>query len=210
MVKKRAVLGTGVILNRSTPVYDLVRGAVYSGNDDTPLIIPADAVVVAGCDPFVRDALEAIAYLVDRPVDYRLAPGRDIAEAMLGRVGLAERTGFYPSELSGGQQQRVAIARALVGQPSLLLADEPTGNLDAGSGEQIHRLLVELNAELGMTMLVVTHEIAFAREVADPVEASHFLVEVIEEMVRKGEHRRLMLSNRAIDAYRRRKHAQAA
>jgi lipoprotein-releasing system ATP-binding protein len=79
------------------------------------------------------------------------------ATDILGRVGLLKRLTHRPSELSGGEQQRVALARAMVLEPSLLLADEPTGNLDRSTGESIHQLFLDLNRERGSTLLVVTH-----------------------------------------------------
>jgi putative ABC transport system ATP-binding protein len=83
---------------------------------------------------------------------------REKALAMLDRVGLAGRTGHYPSQLSGGEQQRVAIARALVHQPRLLLADEPTGNLDSATGARVIELLFGLNRDCASTMILVTHD----------------------------------------------------
>lgn len=87
---------------------------------------------------------------------------RQMAEAILNRVGLADRLNQKVPELSGGEQQRVALARALVLKPAILFADEPTGNLDRRNSEEVHRLLLELNAEMGMSMVVVTHNMELA------------------------------------------------
>jgi lipoprotein-releasing system ATP-binding protein len=88
---------------------------------------------------------------------------RQQAEEILGEVGLKDRMGHKPGELSGGEQQRVAVARALILHPTLLLADEPTGNLDSETGERIIQLIFSLNQAKGVTLIVVTHNEALAR-----------------------------------------------
>ncbi|AJP48489.1 ABC transporter [Rugosibacter aromaticivorans] len=88
---------------------------------------------------------------------------RAVAQAMLARVGLGARLAHYPKHLSGGEQQRVALARAFAMRPQLLLADEPTGNLDAATGAQIIDLMFAMNAEAGTTLILVTHDAQLAR-----------------------------------------------
>lgn len=98
---------------------------------------------------------------VEVPLLYRGTGGKERrkrAEAALERVGLSARTRHYPSQLSGGQQQRVAIARAIVGEPRILLADEPTGNLDSAMGDDVLALLKDLNTRERCTVVMVTHD----------------------------------------------------
>ena len=108
---------------------------------------------------------------VEMPLIYAGEPDRrQRALVALQAVGLAERSNHQPTELSGGQQQRAAIARALVTNPAILLADEPTGNLDSASSVEIMKLMTELNQEHGRTIVLITHEpdiAAFARRVVE-------------------------------------------
>jgi len=102
---------------------------------------------------------------VELPLTYRGMPSserKERVQAALERVGMAHRTKHYPSQLSGGQQQRVAVARAIVGKPLILLADEPTGNLDSKNGEAVMDLLKELHED-GATICMVTHDPRYAR-----------------------------------------------
>ena len=120
---------------------------------------------------------------VELPLLYRSMSGaerRRLARAALEKVGLGARIDHYPSQLSGGQQQRVAIARAIVGQPQVLLADEPTGNLDSKMGGEVMDILLALNAE-GATVVMVTHDEEEARR-------AHRIVRVFDGQLVGREH----------------------
>ena len=88
---------------------------------------------------------------------------KPVAKEMLARVGLSERLNHYPKVMSGGEQQRVALARAFVVKPDVLLADEPTGSLDHATGEKVMALMLDLNQELGTTLVLVTHDVALSQ-----------------------------------------------
>ena len=106
-------------------------------------------------------ALENVAVPLELQGDKNAAK---IGMELLEKVGLADRYHHYPSQLSGGEQQRVAVARAFSNKPAILFADEPTGNLDAETGEKVVELLFNLNKELGTTLVIVTHDIELAQK----------------------------------------------
>ena len=127
---------------------------------------------------------------VELPLTYRGMPSAERKERVqnaLERVGMAHRTKHYPAQLSGGQQQRVAVARAIVGRPLILLADEPTGNLDSKNGEAVMDLLKELHAD-GATICMVTHDPRYARHADRSIHL--FDGRVVEEDGSKGGHQK--------------------
>lgn len=138
--------------------------ALLAGNDLTQLDEDGRAAVRAGHVGFVFQSFHLVPSLTaleNVMLPLELAGRRDAreaAKAVLAGVGLAARVGHYPRQLSGGEQQRVAIARAFVGKPDVLFADEPTGNLDAATGEKIIDLLFGLNQATQTTLVLVTHD----------------------------------------------------
>jgi putative ABC transport system ATP-binding protein len=125
------------------------------------------------------------------PLELRGERGADArARELLGRVGLGDRLDHFPTQLSGGEQQRVAIARAFANRPRILFADEPTGNLDGGTGARIVRLLEELNRESGTTIVLVTHDMTLAERAQRMIRlADGVVVEDTDERRADGELR---------------------
>ena len=154
------------LLSRPTAGTYLLRGQDVSSMDDDTLSECRNAHI-----GFVFQSFNLTPHLtalenIGLPLVYRgLGPG-EIARrsrAMLERVGMKGRSCHLPSQLSGGQRQRIAIARALVGEPAVILADEPTGTLDSGAAREVMELLVELNARDRITIVIITHDASIAR-----------------------------------------------
>lgn len=155
----------GLLAGLDTPSAGSVR---INGTDLFSLNEDGRAAVRKTGLGFVFQSFQLLAHLtalenVMLPLELRADPNaRSKAQAMLGRVGLQQRLGHYPKFMSGGEQQRVALARAFVTEPPLLLADEPTGSLDAVTGAAVIQLMFELNREHGSTLVLVTHDAAIA------------------------------------------------
>jgi putative ABC transport system ATP-binding protein len=155
-----------IMAGLDTPTQGTVNLAgqdIFSLNEDERAALRASTI------GFVFQSFQLLAALtalenVMLPLELAGHPDpRPVAKDILARVGLAERLNHYPKVMSGGEQQRVALARAFVVKPQLLLADEPTGSLDHATGETIMQLMLELNRELGTTLVLVTHDVALSR-----------------------------------------------
>jgi putative ABC transport system ATP-binding protein len=168
--------GKSTLLNLMAGLDRPTAGAILANGENLAALSPLDlaryrrntvGMIFQSFNLLPRMTLEENVELPLRlaEVDRSERPGR-VREA-LERVRLTHRVGHRPTELSGGEQQRVAIARALVNRPKILLADEPTGNLDSATGEAILSLLRDLQTQLGMTIVMVTHERPLAERYAD-------------------------------------------
>ena len=158
-----------IIAGLDTPTRGTVR---LDGQDLFAIDEDARAALRAQKVGFVFQSFQLMGNLtalenVMLPLELRGEPqARKLAQAMLERVGLGQRLGHLPKLLSGGEQQRVALARAFVVRPTILMADEPTGSLDAATGHTVMELMLELNREAGTTLVLVTHDLALAARCA--------------------------------------------
>ncbi|MGD9276694.1 MAG: ABC transporter ATP-binding protein [Candidatus Pacearchaeota archaeon] len=153
------------------------KGAIYLDNENVSYLSESDLAELRGKKiGFIFQQFNLIPNLTVKenvmlPMDFQGIEEwerEEIAEELLEKVNLTERTNFYPNQLSGGQQQRVAIARSLANDPEVILADEPTGNLDSKTGEKVMDFLKSLNKE-GKTVIMVTHDPDLAKEHANIV-----------------------------------------
>jgi putative ABC transport system ATP-binding protein len=160
---KTTLLGLLAGLDRPTAGEVRIGGQALSGLDEDARAALRQRLVGFVFQSF--QLLPALTALENVMLPLELAGAEDAAPRARGwleRVGLAKRTGHYPKQLSGGEQQRVAIARAFAGDPKLLMADEPTGNLDGATGAEVADLMFRLNREHGTTLVLVTHDNALA------------------------------------------------
>nr|WP_196792091.1 ABC transporter ATP-binding protein [Motilibacter deserti] len=167
-------------LDRPTTGQLRVGGQDVAGLDDAALAELRNATIGFVFQSFQLLARTTAVDNVGLPLVYRGVPRRERkerAEAALQRVGLGHRMTHRPNQMSGGEQQRVAIARALVGEPAVLLADEPTGNLDTRTGEEVMAVLEKLNSENGVAVVLVTHDLAVAARARRQVHVRDGLVE---------------------------------
>jgi putative ABC transport system ATP-binding protein len=156
-------------LDRPTAGLVRIAGRDVSTLDDGELAELRNATIGFVFQSFALLARTSAVDNVALPLLYRgmrKSARRKLAEEALGRVGMGHRLDHRPNQLSGGEQQRVAIARALVGGPKVVFADEPTGNLDTRNGEEVMKLLGELNREAGVAIVLVTHEADIAAHAA--------------------------------------------
>ncbi len=163
---KSTMMNTLGCLDRPTSGEYILDGESVGGMDDDQLASVRNRKV-----GFVFQSFNLLSRLtalgnVELPLRYSgLTEGRrEIAQAALEAVGLKDRMSHRPYELSGGQQQRVAVARSLVNNPAIIMADEPTGNLDSKVGKEIMNLLLNLNKDRGTTLIIVTHDAAIAEQ----------------------------------------------
>jgi putative ABC transport system ATP-binding protein len=161
---KTTLLGLLAGLDRPTSGDILIDGVALSGLDEDGLAAMRQRLLGFVFQSF--QLLPALTALENVMLPLELAGMSDErarAREWLDRVGLARRVTHYPRQLSGGEQQRVAIARAFAGEPKLLMADEPTGNLDGATGIEVADLMFRLNRERGTTLVLVTHDVALAQ-----------------------------------------------
>jgi putative ABC transport system ATP-binding protein len=185
---KSTMMNTLGCLDRPTSGEYILDGESVGGMDDDQLASVRNRKV-----GFVFQSFNLLSRLtalgnVELPLRYSgMTEGRrELAQAALEAVGLKDRMTHRPYELSGGQQQRVAVARAIVNNPAIIMADEPTGNLDSKVGKEIMNLLLNLNRDRGTTLIIVTHDAAIAEQTQRVIRLRDGLLESSGEEESKG------------------------